>query len=188
MRRPSKGAIVAAALAAWLAGAAGAAAQTAPAQKPAAQTGRLPQAFQGLGVNSDKPIEFEAEALEVREQERVAIFSGNVVVRQDATVLKTARLVVTYAGEGTGEGAQQVKRLEASGKVLVSSGPQTASGDAAVFDTEKNTIVVTGNVVLTQGENVIRGPRLVIDIASGQARMEGGRVQMLIEPKSLKSN
>lgn len=155
------------------------------AQETEKRTGKLPEAFQGLGVSSDEPIQFEAESLEVREQDRQAIFTGNVVVRQDETVLNTARLVVYYVGEGTGEGAQQVKRLEAEGDVLVTSGPQTASGDRAVFDTEANTIVVTGGVVLTQGENVIRGPRLVIDINSGQARMEGGRVQMLIEPKSL---
>jgi lipopolysaccharide export system protein LptA len=147
--------------------------------------GVLPNAYQGLGVSSDQPIQFEAEALEVREQERTAVFSGSVVVRQNQTVLKTDKLVVFYEGEGQGQGAQQVRRLEATGKVLVTSGPQTASGDAAVFDTAANTIVVSGNVVLTQGDNVIRGPRLVINIDSGQAKMEGGRVQMLIEPKSL---
>ena len=147
----------------------------------------LPQAFRGLGVKSNAPIQFEAASLEVREEDRMAIFSGNVVVRQDMTMLKTERLTVYYEGKGQGEGAQTVKRLEANGKVLVSSGPQTASGDSAVFDTAANTIVVTGNVVLTQGDNVIRGARLVIDIASGQAKMGGGRVQMLIEPKSLQN-
>jgi lipopolysaccharide export system protein LptA len=160
----------------------------AAAQDKARQSAKLPKAFEGLGVSSNDPIQFEAEALEVREQDRVAIFSGNVVVRQKDTVLKTARLVVTYAGEDAQSGAQQVKKLEADGNVLVTSGPQTASGDKAEFDTEANTIVVTGNVVLTQGANVIRGPRLVIDIDSGQAKMAGGRVQMLIEPRSLKQD
>jgi lipopolysaccharide export system protein LptA len=100
-------------------------------------------------------------------------------------VLKTSRLTVTYAGEQSTAGNQQVQRLEAEGKVLVSSGPQTASGDRATFDTEANTIVVSGNVVLTQGGNVIRGGSLTIDINTGQAKMAGGRVQMLIEPRSL---
>ena len=47
---------------------------------------------------------------------------------------------------------------------------------------------MTGNVVLTQGPNVIRGARLSIDINTSQAHMEGGRVQMLIAPKSLQSS
>lgn len=155
------------------------------------QTGTMSNAFQGLGVSGDEPIQFEAESLEVREQDRLAIFSGNVVVRQNQTVLKTAKLTVFYEGEAASaaeQTAQQVRRLEAEGDVLVTSGNQTASGNRAVFDTKAKTIEVNGNVVLAQGDNVIRGPRLIIDVDSGQARMEGGRVQMLIEPKSLQQN
>ncbi|WP_181703491.1 LptA/OstA family protein [Chthonobacter albigriseus] len=160
------------------------------------QTGTMPNAFQGLGVSGDQPINFEAESLEVRDQDAMAIFSGNVVVRQNQTVLKTAKLTVFYERDETAAGAakpaenqqQQVRRLEAEGDVLVSSGPQTASGNNAVFDTKAQTILVSGNVVLTQGDNVIRGPRLVINVATGQAKMEGGRVQMLIEPKSLQQS
>jgi lipopolysaccharide export system protein LptA len=166
--------------------AAGAGAQDNASAKARSEA-RLPEAFSGLGVSSDDPIQFEAESLEVREQDRTAIFTGNVVVRQNQTVLKTARLTVTYAGESAGS-TQQVEKLEADGSVLVTSGPQTASGDKAVFDTAANTIVVTGNVVLTQGNNVIRGARLTIDIASGQAKMAGGRVQMLIEPRTLQKS
>lgn len=176
-----------------------AAATGAVAQEKPRQSAKLPNTYEGLGVASDEPIQFEAESLEVRETESMAVFTGNVVVRQNQTVLKTDRLVVYYTGQAanaaqaagaTGAaagpgGAQQVRRLEAAGSVLVTSGPQTASGDQAVFDTAAETIVLTGNVVLTQGANVIRGPRLVINIATSQARMEGGRVQMLIEPKSL---
>lgn len=156
-------------------------------ERPARATATMSNAFDGLGVDGGEPIQFEAEALEVRENDRVAVFSGNVVVRQKTTVLKAETLTVYY--EGTpGSGAQRVERIEAAGKVLVSSGPQTASGDNAVFDTKARTIVVSGEVVLTQGDNVIRGPRLRIDIASGQAKMEGGRVQMLIEPRSLQNS
>ena len=175
---------------------------SAEAQDKSRQTGKLPNTYQGLGVASDEPIQFEAESLEVREADSMAVFTGNVVVRQNQTVLKTDRLVVYYTGQaadavkadgaapaaaegGAPGGAQQVKRLEANGNVLVTSGPQTASGNQAVFDTAAETIVLTGNVVLTQGANVIRGPKLVINIATSQARMEGGRVQMLIEPRSL---
>lgn len=163
------------------------------AQEKPRQTGKLPNTYEGLGVASDAPIQFEAESLEVREAESMAVFSGNVVVRQNQTVLKTDQLVVYYTGQAAkaaegqqqAGGAQQVRRLEANGNVLVTSGPQTASGEQAVFDTAAETIVLTGNVVLTQGANVIRGPRLVINIATSQARMEGGRVQMLIEPNTL---
>jgi lipopolysaccharide export system protein LptA len=135
----------------------------------AEKTGKLPpNAYQGLGMSSDQPIQFESEQLEVHDQDKTAVFIGHVIVRQGATVLKTDRLMVFYQGS-----------------VLVTSANQTASGDAATFDTAANTIVLTGNVVLTQGDNVIRGSKLLIDINTSQAKMLGGRVQMLIAPKSL---
>ncbi len=154
----------------------------------AEQTAKLPATtYQGLGMSSDQPIQFESEQLEVHDQDKTAIFTGHVIVRQGTTVLKTDRLVVFYQGSPTGEGPQQVSRLEAKGNVLVTSPTQTASGDNGVFDTAANTIVLTDNVVLTQGDNVIRGPKLQIDINTSQAKMIGAgtRVQMLIAPKSL---
>lgn len=160
----------------------------------AEQTAKLPSSsYQGLGMASNQPIQFESEQLEVHDQDKTAVFTGHVIVRQGETVLKTDRLVVFYegspTGEGTptGEGAQQVKRLEAEGNVLVTSANQTASGERGTFDTAANTILLTGNVVLTQGDNVIRGPKLLIDVNTSQAKMLGGRVQMLIAPKSLET-
>ncbi len=154
----------------------------------AEQTAKLPaNSYQGLGMSSKEPIQFESEQLEVHDQDKTAVFIGHVIVRQGTTVLKTDRLTVFYQGSPTGEGPQQVSRLDATGSVLVTSANQTASGDAATFDTAANTIMLTGNVVLTQGDNVIRGSKLLIDIKTSQAKMLGGRVQMLIAPKSLDS-
>ena len=162
----------------------------------AEQTAKLPpSAYQGLGMSSDQPVQIESEQLEVHQDENVALFSGHVVARQGQTVLKSDKLTVYYTGSPLGDAQaqasqqpQQIRRLEATGNVLVTSADQTASGESAVFDTAANTIVLTGNVVLTQGETVIRGARLNINVATNQAKMEGGRVQMLIAPKSLQNN
>jgi len=147
-------------------------------------TGAVPNAFQGLGLTGDEQLNVEADAAEVREQEQMVVFTGNVIVRQGALVLQTATLRVFYTAP-EGDASREVSRVEAEGGVLVTSADQTASGDAAVFDVATNTVTVTGNVVLTQGDNVVRGPRLVIDVVNGNARMEGGRVQMLFEPGTL---
>lgn len=167
-------------LAAALGAASPAAAQE---EERASGTGTLPQSFGALGVGAGGPIQIEAESLQVRDQDQVAVFSGDVIARQDETVLKADRLEVYYAGEA-GSGAQEIRRLEAVGNVLVSAGAQTASGDRATFDNGAQTITLAGNVVLTQGANVIRGPELVINLGTGEAAMQGGRVQMLIEPSS----
>lgn len=156
--------------------------------KPAATAGQAPtlaKPFASLGVSGNDPIQFESDALEVLDQKDMAIFTGNVVARQKDTALRCKKLTVFYAPD-TGEGDRKVKSMEAEEDVLVTSGEETATGDHGVFDTINQFITLTGNVVLTQGKNVIRGQKLTIDVNTGQAKVSGtNRVQMLIAPKSL---
>jgi hypothetical protein len=51
---------------------------------------------------------------------------------------------------------------------------QNASGDLGVYDTKTKTITLTGNVVVSQGMNVVRGERVVVNTATGDARVESG--------------
>src|SRR4029077_11938887 len=51
---------------------------------------------------------------------------------------------------------------------------QNASGDLGVYDTKTKTITLTGNVVISQGKNVVRGERVVVDTTTGDARVESG--------------
>lgn len=141
------------------------------------------EAFKGFSAESDDPIQIEADRLEVREKDKVAIYAGNVRVRQGETVLKTAQLRVFYTGEAAGATpGSSVSRIEASNRVVVQSGSQTASGDAAVFEMASDRVTLTGNVVLTEGENIVRGQKLVVDLKSRKARMEGDRVQTILTP------
>ena len=92
------------------------------------------------------------------------------------------------ANPGPG-GQQKIKRLEARGGVVVTQKEQTATGETGVFDMKTNTVTLTGNVVMTQGQNVLRGDRLVVDLTSGVSRVESGkngqgRVQGLFQPGS----
>ena len=163
-----------------------------PAQRGAQANQGPANALQGFSQNRDQPVQIEAASLEVREKDKVATFSGNVHVIQGDTDLRSKTLVVYYeednpkagaikaAQPGPG-GSSQVKRLEASGSVLVTQKDQTATGDKGVFDMRTNTITLTGNVVISQGQNVLRGERLVVDRATGVSRIEGGRVQGIFQ-------
>jgi lipopolysaccharide export system protein LptA len=143
-------------------------------------------AFAGFDTGSNEPIHIEADKLEVRDADKVATYTGNVKVRQGETLLEAPELRVFYTGEPTEEGApgSQVSRIEAGPKVLVTSKDQTAAGERAVLDMAQDTITMSGNVVLTQGVNIVRGERLIVNLKSRQGRMEGGRVQTLITPSS----
>jgi lipopolysaccharide export system protein LptA len=84
----------------------------------------------------------------------------------------------------------KIKRMDVDGKVFMSSPTETASGDKAVYTADNGLIVLTGNVILTRGQNVIRGSKLTIDSDSGHSVIDskssggGGRVKGLFVPKA----
>jgi len=173
------------------------------ASAPAVNKGP-PNALQGFSQNRDQPVHIEAATLEVRDKDKVATFSGDVKVQQGDTGLRCKSLVVFYeqdakdgapapntmpaADAGPG-GDQRIKRLEAKGGVVVTQKEQTATGELGVFDMKTNTVTLSGNVIMTQGKNILRGDKLIVDLTSGVSRVESGknangRVQMLLQPGS----
>jgi lipopolysaccharide export system protein LptA len=83
---------------------------------------------------------------------------------------------------------QDIRRIEARGGVTVISKDQNASGDLGVYDLKKKTITLTGNVVVSQGKNVLHGDRVVVDTTTGNAHFDSAgsatqnRVRALILP------
>jgi lipopolysaccharide export system protein LptA len=163
--------------------------------------------------NQDQPIQIEAATLEVHDKNKTATFSGDVQVVQGDTTIKCQSLIVFYGAErGSGpartvatttpaagaganlapgtvvpQGAHDIRRIEARGGVTVISKDQNASGDLGVYDLKKKTVTLTGNVVVSQGKNVLHGDRVVVDTTTGNAHIESGaasqnRVRALIQP------
>ena len=122
------------------------------------------------GHNSDAPIDLTADRLEVQDRADRAMFSGNVKVRQDELTLDTARLTVAYSSSG----GVQIKRLDASGGVTVRSPSETARGAFGIYDLDRKLITLVGNVVLQRQGSQLTGQRLVIDLDSGRAVIDGG--------------
>ncbi len=156
----------------------------------------VPNAMQGFSQNRDQPIQIEAASLEMRDKKKEATFSGNVKVVQGDTTMTSKTLVVFYdstpapaaapastnskgakaapmqaAAPGPG-GTSSIRRLEARGSVVVTQKDQVVTGETAVFDTKTNLITMLGGIVLTQGKNVLRGDRLMVDMTTGVSRVE----------------
>lgn len=121
------------------------------------------------GHNSNAPVEVAADRIEVQDRADRAIFSGNVVATQDELTLNAARVTVAYSGGG----GIEIERLDASGGVTVRSPSETARGEYAVYDLGRRLITLVGGVELNQGANVVRGGRLVIDLDTGRAVVDG---------------
>jgi lipopolysaccharide export system protein LptA len=148
-------------------------------------------ALQGFSQNRDQPVRIRAAALEVREKDKQATFSGEVHVVNGDTELRCRSLHVFYdddsgsakntkaADPGT-SGEKSINRIEAKGGVTVVQKDQNAAGDAAIFNMRENIVTLTGNVVVTRGGTVMRGQRLTVNLTSGVSKMDQGPVDVLI--------
>ncbi|WP_106640713.1 LptA/OstA family protein [Allosphingosinicella vermicomposti] len=119
--------------------------------------------------DSNAPIDFAADRIEVQDRADRAVFSGNVVARQAELTLTAARLTVAYSDAG----GIQIERLDASGGVTLRSPDETARGNFAIYDINRRIITLIGGVTLTRGASNVNGGRLVIDLDSGRAVMDG---------------
>jgi lipopolysaccharide export system protein LptA len=168
------------------------------AQPQQQQPNGPPNALQGFSQNRDKPIKINSATLEVRDKDKMATFSGDVHLVQGDTTMRSKTLVVFYEDDAATKPAagtqqnQQIKRVEAKGGVIVVQKDQTATGDNGVFDMRANTVTLLGNVVISQGQNVVRGDRLTVDMTTGVSQVGCGktagqcRVQALINPSAAK--
>ncbi|MGD9784787.1 MAG: LPS export ABC transporter periplasmic protein LptC [Hyphomicrobiaceae bacterium] len=140
--------------------------------------------------NPNAPVDIAADRLVVHEDRHAAVFSGDVQADQGGFKIRTSEMTAFYTGgaglgtiaEDPSQPAQPAKdkdpakvparleRIKANGKVIVTSvNGQSATGDWADFDVKANTATVGGDVVLSQGRNIVRGTKLVIDMTTGEA-------------------
>lgn len=164
----------------------------APASSKAAQsTTKKPKGLGGFSTDPTKPIEIEADSLEVAQDQQTATFIGNVKATQGTLILNAAKLKVSYAESA--DGNTEVTRIDATGAVHISSAnDQSANGDWAIYQVKDETITMGDAVILRQGPNIIRGARLAINLATGRAKVDAravggasggdGRVRGLFQP------
>jgi len=126
------------------------------------------------GHNSNAPVDVTADRIEVQDRADRAIFAGNVHAVQGDLSLDTSRLTVAYSGGQGGSGNPQIHRLDAVGGVVVKSPSETAHGDFGIYDLDRKLITLLGNVQLVREQNTVNGARLVIDLDSGRAVVDGG--------------
>ena len=122
------------------------------------------------GHDSNAPVDVNADRIEVQDRADRAMFVGNVHVKQAELTLDTQRLTVAYSSNG----GVQIRRLDAAGGVTVHSPSETAKGDFGIYDLDRKLITLIGNVQLNRDQNQVNGARLVIDLDSGRAVIDGG--------------
>lgn len=127
-------------------------------------------AAQGLGSHdTNAPVSFSADRIEVQDRADRVVISGSVQVNQAGMQVNAPRMTIAY----TQAGGTQVNRIDATGGVTVRRADQTARGQVAIYDLDRKLITMVGNVQLTQGTNRLNGGRLMIDLNTGRATVDG---------------
>ena len=119
--------------------------------------------------NSNAPVDFAAGSIEVQDRADRVIVTGNVRVTQAGMTLTAPRMTIAY----TRSGGTDINRIDATGGVVVTKGDEMAKGNVAIYDLDRRLITMVGNVELRQRGNNLRGGRLVIDLNSGRATVDG---------------
>lgn len=125
------------------------------------------------GFNSNQPVNYAADRIELQDRQNRVVLSGDVQIRQGDLQLTAARTTVAYSDAGS----LRIQRIDATGGVTVTRGNERASGNAAVYDFNRRVIVLSGNVALRRGSDTLDGGRLVIDLNSGLSSVDGAGAQ-----------
>lgn len=121
------------------------------------------------GHNSNAPVNYAADRIELQDRQNRVVLSGNVRIDQAGLTLNAARTVVDY----TDAGALRIQRIIATGGVTVARGNERARGNVAVYDFNRRIITMAGDVRLNRGGDTLNGGRLVVDLRSGVSSVDG---------------
>ena len=125
---------------------------------------------QGLAnFNTNQPVSFDADRIELQDRQNRVVLSGDVVITQGDLRLTAQRTTIAYSDAGT----LTIQRLDATGNVTVTRGDERASGSAGVYDFNRQVIILSGGVALNRGADRLSGGRLVIDLNSGLSSVDG---------------
>jgi len=172
--------------------------------EPAAATSETPASPDDNGAagmmsfktDPKAPIDIEADRLDVDDQKKVAVFRGDVVAAQGGFKILCSEMHSFYKGDTglmaaadpgakspAGDKGSELTRIEARKDVRVTSKDgQTATGDWADYDAKTNKVTMGGNVVLSRGKNMVRGTRLLIDMTTGQSKIDTAPQNTVAQP------
>lgn len=133
-------------------------------------------AFGDLEQDTTLPVQVSADQLAVNNADGSAVFTGNVLVTQGEMKLSAAEIKVKYGAD-----QKSINQLIASGGVTINNLGDAAEAQEAVYTIDSGVIVLTGNVLLTQGPSAMAGQKLTINLKDGTGIMEG-RVTTTFQP------
>jgi len=132
----------------------------------------------------DAPIEITSAQSEYLQNEGRGVYTGNVVATQGDAQIKTDKLTAVCskgpAGANGEPSCDELEQLIAEGSVYYMAPDVRIRGDRAQYDFPSDTITITGEVILSRGEDgVVKGTRVVYSIAEGRTVITAGEKRVV---------
>lgn len=121
-----------------------------------------------ITADPNAPVEITADNLSVDQDTGTAVFQGNVVIGQDGLRLSAGRVQVIY-NDASGD----ISRLNASGGVTFVTETEAAEASTAEYNLDAGTLLLQGDVLLTQGASAISADTMRVNLRDGSAQMDG---------------
>lgn len=148
------------------AGAETSAAETARETKKKSQSASSP-------LSQQNPIVVTADWMEADRQKNTIVYKGQVVAVQKDMTMRGDKLTALFD-----PAAKQMKQAVVEGRsVQIVQGDRIATGTKAVFDGAAQTVTMTGNPVVRQGNSEVSGERIIFYMKEDRAIAEGGANQ-----------
>ena len=142
---------------------------TASKEKEKAKQGTPPEDKESKVVDKSQPIDITSDKVEAFWKENLIIFRGNVIARQKDMVIYADSLEAVTIEEGKG-----IDRVTAGGNVKIQQGLRVANCQKAIFYNIDQKVVLTGDPKVSEGENIVSGDEIIVDIDKNRVEVKGG--------------
>ncbi len=140
-------------------------------KKTSPKGGKEGSGLKGFGFTaSHAPIDISSDSVEADQKKNTITFKGNVVAKQEDITLYANTLIILYDPD-----TKQLKEIRAIGNVKVVQRERRATGQKATFHQDENKVVLDGEAVVREGENVIRGEKITFYVNEERSVVEGGK-------------
>jgi len=140
-----------------------------PKEKEPLKKGALPETGDIKLVEPGSPIDITSDRVETYSKDNLIIFKGNVMARQKDIVIYSDSLEAVILEDGKG-----IEKVVAGGNVKIQQGMRVASCEKATFYNRDQKVVLTGDPKVWEGENMVSGDEIIVDIERNRIEVKGG--------------
>ena len=120
------------------------------------------------------PVVITSQTLIADNKAKTALFEGSVIAKKGDMTLYADKMLVYYAEE---KGSSNIKKIEAEGNIkLIKEKRVITSRFATYFAEPEEKVIFTGEPVAAEGENVVKGTKMIYFIKEDRSIVENSKV------------